>query len=249
MQAGRADGERSQVRVDFDDALDLLDSELDEAIVAAGAALAVLDEDEAAGELMYVHQLVQEYFAARELAREPDPDPGAARVASGRGRAQRCRRCSAGLDPADPLPPLPTTGWEETTLLAAAMTAEPAALHPRSREREPGLGRPLRGPVRSCCRCCPRTCWRSYARALVTRSRDPEADLRDRIACGLALGDLGDPRFERGAGPDGAFLLPPMVAIPAGSYPHRRRRAVRDLRHRLRRPTFRATTWRSGHSP
>ena len=39
--------------------------------------------------------------------------------------------------------------------------------------------------------------------ALVARSRDREADLRARIAAGLVLGDLGDPRFERARGPWG----------------------------------------------
>ena len=56
-------------------------------------------------------------------------------------------------------------------------------------------------------------------RALVNRSCDPEADLRDRIACGHVLGDLGDPRFERRTGPHGEYLLPPLIEIPAGTYP------------------------------
>ena len=64
MQADRSNGERSQVRIDTDGALDLLDDPDDEAILAAGAALAVLDEDQAAEELMYIHQLVPEHFAA-----------------------------------------------------------------------------------------------------------------------------------------------------------------------------------------
>jgi len=55
--------------------------------------------------------------------------------------------------------------------------------------------------------------------ALVGRSRNAEADLRDRIACGYAVGDLGDPRFERHVGPDGEYLLPPLVSIPSGTYP------------------------------
>ena len=76
MQLNQGDGEPSRVRIDVDDALELLDSESDESILAAGAALSVLDEDEAAGELMYIHQLVQEYFAARELAGRPDADLG-----------------------------------------------------------------------------------------------------------------------------------------------------------------------------
>jgi len=55
--------------------------------------------------------------------------------------------------------------------------------------------------------------------ALVGRSRDPEADLRYRIACGLAVGELGDPRFERRVGPFGEYLMPPMVEIAGGVYP------------------------------
>jgi hypothetical protein len=44
-------------------------------------------------------------------------------------------------------------------------------------------------------------------RALVERTQDPGADLRARIAAGLALGELGDPRFVRRQGPYGAYLM------------------------------------------
>jgi hypothetical protein len=37
--------------------------------------------------------------------------------------------------------------------------------------------------------------------SLVERTQDPGADLRARIAAGLALGELGDPRFVRQPGP------------------------------------------------
>lgn len=53
---------------------------------------------------------------------------------------------------------------------------------------------------------------------LVARTRTPEADLRARIAAGLALGELGDPRFERRHGPYGDYLLPPLIRIPTGVY-------------------------------
>ena len=46
-----------------------------------------------------------------------------------------------------------------------------------------------------------------------------EADLRDRIACGYVVGDLGDPRLEHHTGPHGEYLLPPFVELPAGTYP------------------------------
>ncbi len=217
MQTDRADGEGSLVRIDVDDALDLLDDPNDEALLAAGAAMAVLDEDQAAEELMYIHQLVQEYFAARQLAREPDPE-----LVRTEWRASEMRpsldEVIDRLDTADPLPALPGTGWEETAIFAAAMSEDPtgflrsvmetnlalagrAAAQP---ELQPRLPDDLLDELR----------W-----ALAARSRDTSADLRDRIACGYALGDLGDPRFERRVGPHGAYLLPPLVVIPAGTYP------------------------------
>ena len=213
MQAERDDGERSQVRIDLDDALDLLDSDEDEAIVAAGEALAVLDEDEAAGELMFFHQLIQEYFAARTLARE------LVRV------AWRAAEISPSvdevidrLDPADPLPPLPGTGWEETTILAATMTEDPPSFLRGVMETNLALaGRAAAQP--DLLPLLPPDLLDDLRWGLVPRSRDPVADLRDRIACCYAVGDLGDPRFERRAGPHGGYLVPPLVEIPGGTYP------------------------------
>ncbi|MFN8423115.1 MAG: SUMF1/EgtB/PvdO family nonheme iron enzyme [Anaerolineae bacterium] len=216
MQAERDAGGESQVRIDYDRALDLLDTACDEAILAAGESLAVLDEDEAAGEVMYVHQLVQEYFAARHLAIAPDPELVRVEWRAARIRPSVTEVIDA-LDAADALPPLPGTGWEETTILAAAMAHDPvaflrdvlttnlalagrAAAQPELRARLP---QPLLDDLR----------W-----ALVHRSRDVEADVRERIACGLAAGDLGDPRFERRQGPHGPYLMPPLVATPGGVY-------------------------------
>ncbi len=217
MQTARDEGEQSQVRIDVDEALDLLDTDDDEAILSAGTALAVLDEDEAAGELMFVHQLLQEYFAARELSRDPKPNL-VAREWRAAAVSPSLAEALAELAPADPLPPLPSSGWEETTLLAAAMHADPPAfiadLIPvnlslagrcaAQADLRARLPEALLDPLRQ---------------ALVTRSRDPQADLRERIACGLVLGDLGDPRFTRLAGVDAPCLLPPLVDIPAGDYP------------------------------
>jgi len=217
MQQARDDGGGSQVRIDYDDALAVLDCGADEAVVQAGEALAVLDEDQAAQELMYIHQLVQEYFAARQLAVAPDPE--LVRVEwRAAAISPAVDEVIDALDPADPLPPLPGTGWEETTVLAAAMAEDPAAflrgvmgtnlaLAGRAAaqpELRPRLPEALLDELR----------W-----ALVHRSRDVEADLRERIACGFAVGDLGDPRFERREGPHGAYLMPPLVAIPGGLYP------------------------------
>ncbi|MCE7938581.1 MAG: NACHT domain-containing protein [Chloroflexi bacterium CFX6] len=225
MQESEADGEASQVRVDYDTALALLDHPRDEDIVKAGLAISVLDEDPAADEVLYRHQLIQEYFAARILAREPRPELVAA---PWRGADVRpsVRELIETLPPAETLPPLPTTGWEETTVLAAVMAADAEAF--------------VRGVMATNLALAGRCAAQIAARgvggakelsplphaflddlrwALVHRSRDPEADLRARIAAGLALGWLGDQRFERREGPFGACMLPPVVEIPGGVYP------------------------------
>ena len=54
--------------------------------------------------------------------------------------------------------------------------------------------------------------------ALLSRSRDPAADLRARIAAAHALGELGDPRFQQCQGPQGVYLKPPLVPIKGGVY-------------------------------
>ncbi len=210
-------GGGGQVRMEYDDALDLLDHDQDEKIIKAGLALSVLDEDPGADEVLYVHQLVQEYFAARELAR--DPDPQRVRVPwLATDIAPALSEVVTTLPPGESLPPLERTGWEETTVLAAAMTADPdsfvrdimatnlvvaghAAGHAEVRER---LSPSVLDDLRS---------------ALMKRSCDTTTDLRARIEAGLALGPLGDPRFELCDGPHGKYLMPPMARIPAGIYP------------------------------
>lgn len=54
--------------------------------------------------------------------------------------------------------------------------------------------------------------------ALLARVGDPQADLRARIAAAEALGESGDPRFARRAGPYGDYLLPPLAAVSGGVY-------------------------------
>ncbi len=216
MQEAAADGGASQVRLDLDAAMDLLDSASDEEIVKAGLAIAVLDEDPAADELLYRHQLLQEYFAARILARQPKPELVAApwRAAD---ISPTVPELLATLAPADSLPPLPQTGWEETTILAAAMAEDKEsfvrALLPHSltvtgrAAATPAVRGHLSPELLDEIR------W-----ALVERSRDRAGDLRARIAAGLVLGDLGDPRLERKTGPWGEYLLPPLVDVPGGVY-------------------------------
>lgn len=217
MQDESSDGGASQVRIGFDDALDFLADDRDEDIVRAGVALSVLDEDAANDQVLFFHQLLQEYFAGRKLGASPDP---------GRVRAPwktadiepPLRAVLTSLPGAETVPGLPTTGWEETSLLAAVMTGQPdeftrglmgsnlalagrCAAEPEVRGR---LSRDLLDDLRT---------------ALAGRSVDPDADLRARIQAGFALGQLGDPRFERRSGPHGDYLVPPMIEIAGGCYP------------------------------
>ena len=214
MQRQRAANEASQIRIDIDDALDLLDHERAREMVDAGLALGVLDEDLAREELLYAHQLLQEYFAAQRLAAAPDPA-----LVQVEWRADRVspslQETLASLADADPLPPLPTTGWEETAALAAAMIEAPDAfIADLMAVNLPLAGRCAAQPdVEATEALKDRLRWE-----LVARTQDADADLRARIAAGLALGELGDPRFERRRGPEGDFLLPPLIEVPAGTY-------------------------------
>lgn len=217
MQASSADGEAGQVRVDYDAALDALDHARGADIVRAGVAISVLDEDPAADEVLFRHQLLQEYFAARVLAREPRPSLVAAawRAAD---ITPSLRALLETLPPGETLPTLPQTGWEETTILAAAMVPEPESfLRAVMAHNLVVAGRAAQLPtVRSRLGA---AMLDDLLAALVARSRDPDADLRHRIACGATVGDLGDPRFAPRPGPHGAYVPPTLVAVPAGAYP------------------------------
>ncbi len=214
MQRQRETHEAAQIRVDLDDALAILDHERGPDLVKAGVALGVLDEDLGRDELLYVHQLVQEYFAAHRLAAAPDPS-----WVQVEWRADRVspslRDTLANLADADPLPLLPTTGWEETVVLAAAMVEVPDAfVADLMMVNLPLAGRCAAQPdVEVSDDLADHLRW-----SLVARCQDADADLRARIAAGLALGELGDPRFERRTGPEGDYLLPPLVEVPGGRY-------------------------------
>ena len=185
MQSEQTAGEGGQVRIGYDEALAFLEHGRDEDIVKAGVAIGVLEHDlePDPDEVLYIHQLLQEYFAARELAKSPQPQlvrqPWQADQV-----APSLQDTLAKLADSDPLPPLPGSGWEETTLLAAAMAKDPARFVTELMESN----LPLAG------RC----------------AAQPEVR--------LALGELGDPRFERRAGPCGEYLLPPLIDIPGGVY-------------------------------
>jgi formylglycine-generating enzyme required for sulfatase activity len=215
MQRGRAGRERSQVRLPEAAVRRLLDSALAGDLLAAGVELNVLDKTLEKREIAFYHQLLQEYFAARVLARAPDP----ARVQTP-WRADAVQpalaQWLATADAGAPLPPAPATGWEETALLAAAMAPDPAAFTAGLLETNlPLAARCAASPEVDA----PPALVERLQTALLARLADPAADLRARIAAAEALGELGDPRFARRAGPHGPYLRPPLAPIPGGTVP------------------------------
>lgn len=210
------EGQSGQLRVKTARAVELLAAAHPDTLLGAALDLGVLEEDLADGEVYFVHQFMQDYFLAREVARRPQPERA--------GQPWRADEVEPALDelaerlsPADPLPLLRASPWEEALVLAAEMApdagdyvrslmAENLRLAGRAAAEADVLSR------------LPTELVQLLAERLVARSRDPDADLRERLAAGSVLGRLGDPRFERGTGPDGPCLIPPFVTIAGGDY-------------------------------
>ncbi|MFZ4986710.1 MAG: formylglycine-generating enzyme family protein, partial [Blastocatellia bacterium] len=165
-------------------------------------------------------QLLQEYFAARRLAAIPKPE-----LAHQEWRREqvepRYEEVIKGKKGWEPVPPLRQTGWEETVVTAAPMANDPAkfirnliphhlplAARCATSAELVKVDEPQQEALR-----------RELRDQLLRRMRDPEADLRARLAAGEALGEIGHPEFERHSGKFGDFLLPPFESVPAGTYP------------------------------
>ena len=214
MQKQIATQESGLVKIDYDHALALLDHPLSERILEAGVAMSVLEQDLAQDQVFYIHQLLQEYFAAQHFSEAPEPQL-AQQAWQKDVVSPGLQETLNSLPDSDPLPPLPATGWEETLVLAGAMVTNAddfitqlmdvnLALAGRcAAQPDVRISDPLRTKLQG---------------ALVKRTQNPKADLRARIAAGFSLGELGDPRFQKRQGPDGTFLLPPLIAIPGGVY-------------------------------
>ncbi len=193
----------------------IIGKEAASAVISAGLGLGLLSEDVATDRLHFDHRLLLDYFAARRLAVESDPPPPVSpwREAdlnvSLEAMVER-------LAAHEPVPPLPRTGFEDALSMAAIMSEDPAGAALALAESDlPLAGRTVASvPER-------------FGPAIAARLRDrllerttaPEADVRARMAAGEALGELGDPRFERVEGEEGAYLLPPLCSIAGGRYP------------------------------
>ncbi|MDI6770683.1 MAG: SUMF1/EgtB/PvdO family nonheme iron enzyme, partial [Anaerolineales bacterium] len=161
----------------------------------------------------YTHATFQEYLSGRYLAQEMDPQEQKASLAAHfeDDQWQETIRLAAGYlsirsqGPADRfvslLAGLGTTAEARAKALALAGEALSDMLEPR---RVPERVNQLSGDIRA-----------------VFIANPPVAPLRLRQRLGLALGEIGDPRFTPlpvGEGPGVRAILPEMLPIPAGSF-------------------------------
>ena len=204
MQRGDASLDGACVELETAAARAQLPAPFAEDVLEAGAELGVLDEDVDRAVIRFGHQLVQEYFAARQVAERPDPTLARAAWRSA-DVSPGLAAVLAELGPGERVPALPGTRWDETLVLAAEMAVDAetfvralmpenlvlaarAAAQPAVRSR---LGTDQGEDLIA-----------TLQEALQARMRDPAADVRARVDAGLALGILGDPRFERIRGKD-----------------------------------------------
>ena len=210
-------GGGKQIRVGWDQIPAWIDAAGDTSKTLREAAwqLDLLSLDLVNEECTFQHQLVQEYFAAQRLAGDQDlkliGKPWEVDQVSPTLAEQ-----IAALDLAEPLPGLPSTGWEETTVHAAAITRDAEAFILVVADQDL--------PLAARCVLSPEVevseeLKEQLRRRLLARSQDTRADLRARIEAGLALGELGDTlRFQRLEGVECSYLMPPLVTIAAGEY-------------------------------
>jgi formylglycine-generating enzyme required for sulfatase activity len=184
-------------------------------LAQAATLLDTTEPGEGGGKIRFYHHQLQEYFAAKALlvrfeqgddltkywhqpkleAEMPDPGP---------------------LGDTEPLPPPPTTGWGEPTVLAAGLAGDSSGAFLEAVEqvnpvlasrclREPGLAHA-------------KDRRETIQRALGEMMTSSKNHLRARLAAGDELGRLGDPRFKAICVNGARVSLPPLVEIPGGSF-------------------------------
>lgn len=217
MQAGQPGEDKGQVSLPETKARALLPPPQAQHILDAAWQLNVLDRrlDKQEKEIAFYHQLLQEYFAARVLAQQPEPARLHVLWQADKVTPSLAEKV-ASLQKGEPLPPLPATGWEQTALLAAAMTPDPESfVNGLIPANLPWAARYAAAPDVAVSDGL-KSRLREFLRNRVV---DRNADLRARMDAAEALAELGDPRFARRSGPHGDYLRPPLAPIPAGTYP------------------------------
>lgn len=217
MQAGNFFGESMVVRIEYETALVNMHFKKAGEVIQAGVDLNILDLDIAQNEVMYYHQTLQEYFSARECANTLTSFDTNLLFVEWRASevTPTLEDTLYDIAESDPLPPLPSTGWEETIIMATAMIKEPDSFIVDMAKVNLSLaGRCIAAPgVRVS-----KKIKNILRKNLLRRIRDDRADIRARISAGLTLGYLGHPEFasKNNAGID--YIIPPTVKIAGGEY-------------------------------
>jgi len=165
-------------------------------------------------DVRFRHQVLQEYFAAREMLRRFNT--GEDLSVFWKAPHTKDEMPAEEVGEWDPLPEPPTTGWEVTTILACGLSNDPAKLIEAVRQQNPALagrcldeagiqtdGMEVKQAVRI---------------DLLTDLYNPAMHLRTRLQAGFILGRIGDPRFEPQEVNGVKVVLPQMVDVPAGNY-------------------------------
>ncbi len=252
MQRGNFKAERHQVKTRYAQALEDLDCVQDQAladdIFKIGARLNILDSSDNFQTIFFYHQMIQEYFAARVMARNSEPEL-VRRPWRAADMKTPLREVLQGLDRDQRLPPLGASAWEETFVLAAPMVpkngqeafirALMAVNLPLAARCAAESGVSLSDRLKE-----------ELQQALVLRLEDPQADLRARILSAEYLPGLGDPRFKERVGRYGSFLEPSFIPIPAGRYLMPPEQATRWERMReFRKYQYRVGAFKIGRYP
>ena len=177
------------------------------------ARAAVILDPAVEPEVRFYHQLLQEYFAARELLRRFEAGEDVQPLWQAPRRQDEMPAAQVGEW--DALPEPPSTGWEVTTLLACGLSQNPAALIQALRPVNPALagrclaeaGVPDLGETAQAVR-----------QDLLVEIADPQMHLRARLQAGFVLGRAGDPRFAPQEINGVRLILPQLLAVPGGSY-------------------------------
>ncbi|MDY7077917.1 MAG: SUMF1/EgtB/PvdO family nonheme iron enzyme [Chloroflexota bacterium] len=182
-------------------------------VLRLGCAATLLEET-LEGQVRFYHHLIQEYFAARELLRRFDSGEDLQTLWKAPWWVREMPE-PAGRGEWDPLPPPPSTGWEETTIMAASLAEDPAVLLEAVRVANPILaGRCLdEGGIDI-----PDDLRERVRADLLSGMQDRRVHLRARIAAGHILGRLGDPRFAIRERDSVCYAEPPLVRVSGGVY-------------------------------
>ena len=221
MQQGCSGRESHQINFKNSDLLKSLkalniDDSVAESVLSIASHLEILVVDRVLESSQFSHQILQEYFSAHEFINTNDFSDLIALVFSNE-MDQSIEEVIKGLAVAEPLPPPPFHGWEQTALHGVSMVDNPNGWIRSLKSQDLILA----------AQCAIRrkleiddTLLNELRESLLTQMQNSEVDLRVRIESGKTLGNLGDPRFSLQSCSHGGkpFIAPKMVKIRGGVY-------------------------------